>query len=37
VPEGPVGFAVSAVLVLVGLGLIVMAENATKVRAGSVR
>jgi hypothetical protein len=37
VPEGPVGFTVSAILVLVGLALIVMAEEAAQVRAGSVR
>lgn len=30
VPEGPVGYAVSAVLVLVGLALIAMAEEAVK-------
>lgn len=27
VPEGPVGFSIAAVLVLVGLGLTVLAEN----------
>jgi hypothetical protein len=30
VPEGPVGFTVSALLVLAGLGVIVLAENAAK-------
>jgi hypothetical protein len=30
VPEGPVGFTISAVLVLIGLALIVMAEDARK-------
>lgn len=30
VPEGPVGFGLSAVLVLVGMGLTVMAEKAAK-------
>ena len=30
VPEGPVGFGVSAVLVLVGMGLTVLAEKAGK-------
>jgi hypothetical protein len=30
VPEGPLGFTVSALLVLAGLGLIVLAENAAK-------
>lgn len=30
VPEGPVGFAVSALLVLAGMGLIVLAEAAEK-------
>ena len=30
VPEGPVGFGLSAVLVLVGMGLTVLAEKAKK-------
>ena len=30
VPEGPVGYAVSAVLVLVGMGLVVLASDAEK-------
>jgi hypothetical protein len=30
VPEGPIGFAISAVLVLVGMGLIALAEQALK-------
>ncbi|MGV3569752.1 MAG: hypothetical protein ACO1PB_04070 [Ramlibacter sp.] len=30
VPEGPLGFAVSALLVLAGLGLILLAEEAVK-------
>lgn len=30
VPEGPAGFAVSALLVLAGMGLVVLAEAATK-------
>lgn len=30
VPEGPVGFAISAVLILVGMGLIVLAGDAAK-------
>ena len=30
VPEGPLGFAISAVLVLAGMGLIVLAEQAAK-------
>lgn len=30
VPEGPVGFSIAAVLVLVGMGLTVLAEKAAK-------
>ena len=30
VPEGPIGFGISAVLVLVGMGLTVLAEKAGK-------
>lgn len=30
VPEGPIGFVISAVLVLVGMGLIALAEQAVK-------
>lgn len=30
VPEGPLGFAVSALLVLAGMGLVVLAEGAAK-------
>ena len=30
VPEGPIGFAISGVLVLVGMGLTVLAEKAGK-------
>jgi hypothetical protein len=30
VPEGPVGFSISAVLVLVGMGLTVLAEQSRK-------
>ena len=30
VPEGPLGFAISAVLILVGMGLIVLAGDAAK-------
>ena len=33
VPEGPVGFGIAAVLVLVGLALTVLAEQAKKRRA----
>jgi hypothetical protein len=32
VPEGPVGFSISALLVLAGMGLIVLAEKQQKAR-----
>ena len=37
VPEGPVGFAISALLVLAGVALIAMAEHAAKFKGGSGR